>query len=297
MIRILRLVILIGVIAGLFASKATYAQGLQTVTIGKISSEKSCSLYEMSAGRSTTIATPRVLATASEWRTWLVRDCIDNFASLRTSLEAALAASGKFIVKPSGGAYTVSARISDVSGGDGGEPAIPPVGDGGFSVSSSRMFVNMDVTVKDAAGRTIHGGLFTKSLETGAAAEVGDFRTSSSRSGQALYGQLQHEVALAAARSVAFRLAPMRVVGGGGRQIRLNYGAPLLSLGAVVAVTSPDGASTARYLVSVAGQGSATADADGDGAFAAIAPGATAVLIEPDDPAANGRRLRRVDLP
>ena len=81
-------------------------------------------------------------------------------------------------------------------------------------------------------------------------------------------------------------------------QIRLNYGSPLLTLGAIVTcATSPDGGATVRYNVVSADSGGATAEKDGDGDAARIVPGRTATVIEADDPAANERKYKRVDLP
>ena len=73
----------------------------------------------------------------------LLRDCVDNFAAIRTSLEAALAASGKFAITPGRAAYTVGGRISDV--GTSGQSAAGT----DFGVGSDQLFVNMDVTVKE----------------------------------------------------------------------------------------------------------------------------------------------------
>jgi len=272
-----------------------------TVRIGSIESEKSCSLYQMTAGhhREAGVVDRYGAAYASEtsWRTYLVRDCVNHFASLRTSLQAALAASGKLAVIPgtSGGGYVVSGRISEVSGGGPAERAERPWGNGA-SISSSSMFVNMDVTVRDASGRIVYGGLLTKRIETGFSMETQGLSSSSVRSGQALYTELQHQVALAVARIVAFRIEPLRVTGSSGRRIQLNYGAPLLQLGALVQVTNADG-QIGQFRVSAAGQDSAQAEPYGDEDATAVAPGSRAMVIEDDNPAANGRRFEKVELP
>lgn len=272
------------------------SRGVPTVSVGRITSAQTCTVYQQSAGRAAVVATPSMVAAASSWRTWLVRDCVDNFRSIRLSLEAALAGSGRLSVRPAGG-FVVTGRISEVSEG-GPAPATPdPRGVGDFSVASSYMVVNMDLTVRDATGRIVFGGLLTKKLETGSDIKVDGFRAQSSQDGAALYTQLQHEVALAAARMISLRLAPMHVVSGDGREIQLDYGAPLLALGTMLHVTSPDGATTIRYNVTSARQGTATAEIDGGGDASEIGPGSTAIIIEPEDPAANARRFKRVDLP
>ena len=290
-----RLAIVAGV-AVFAASGATAQSRGASIAVGRFSSEKSCSLYQESAGRSAMVVTPYTLAAASSWRTWLVRDCVDNFASIRASLEAALASSGKFVVKPTGAAYSITGRISDV-GGDGGTAPDAPMPEGGFSVSSRQMFVNLDLSLKDAAGRTVYGVLLTKHLETGSTIKTSGYYSSSASSGQGLYTQLQHEVALAAARLIAFHITPLRVVGGDGRQVQLNYGSPLLTLGTMVQATSLDGSTMVRYTVTSSGPGSAIAEVDGDGDTSRITPGSLAVVMEADDPASNGRRMKRVELP
>jgi len=271
--------------------------GAPSISVGRISTERTCNLYEESAGRTAVAASAYGYAASASWRTWLVRDCVDNFASLRTSLEAALAGSGKLSVRPSGGAYVVTGRISDIGGEGGAPPASGPQRNSDYAISSSSMFVNMDVTVRDAAGRIVFGQLLTKKIETGSDISTGGFRTTTSSSGQGLYTKLQHEVALAVARQVSFRLVPLKVVGGDGRTIQLNYGSPLLTLGTMIQATSPDGGAVARYNVTSATGATATAELEGDGETARIIPGSTAVVLEPDDPASNGRRFKRVELP
>jgi hypothetical protein len=281
-------------LAGAAASAHAQSRGPLSVSVGRFTSEKTCTLYEESAGKSAFVATPYAIAAADSWRTWLVRDCVDNFASIRMSLQDALAASGKFVVRQSGGAYVVTGRISDFGGGGGPAPDVP-TGRDGYSVSSQQMFVNADLALRDASGRILFGGLLTKHLETGYDIKTPGFRATGAKSGQALYGELQHEVAFAAARLIAFHLVPLKVVSGDGQEIQLNYGSPLLALGTTVKVTSPDGATTIRYNVTSAGSGEATAEIDGEGDVSRIVPGSVATVIEADDPA--GRRLKRVELP
>ena len=126
---------------------ATAAQAeprMTSVVIGRVTAEKTCTLYQESSGTAALLATRHMLAASESWRTWLVKDCVDNFATMRASLEAALASTGKFSVKTGGAGYTVSAVVSQVGGDDGPIPDGPPVG-GGYSVASRQMFVSMDV--------------------------------------------------------------------------------------------------------------------------------------------------------
>lgn len=267
-----------------------------SLRVGNISSAKTCKLYQESEGRSGVLASPFVIGAYSSWRTWLVKDCVDNFASIRTSLEAALAATGKFTIRETSGAYTVEGRISEVSGGNEPAPNAPNPGDG-YAYATSAMFVNMDVTLRDSKGRIVYGGLLTKHLETGFDVKSGTFRAWGSRSGEGLYTQIQHQVALAVARLVSFRLVPLRVISGEGKKIQLNYGGALMPLGTIVQATSPDGTATMRYLVTSATSDFATAIVDGGGDPSRIIVGSSAIVIEGDDPAANARRFEKVDLP
>ncbi len=288
------------VAAALAASTAAapaLAQERPAVSIGRIGSVRSCTYLQESAGRGGAIVTPYVAAAFASWRTWWVKDCTDNFATMRSSLEAALGASGGVSLQ-SRGDYTVSAMLSDVSGGPGAAaPNAPDMGRGGFSVATSLMRVNVDVTVRGRGGEVVFGTVFTKTIETGYDVKVGSFQASANDSGQALYGRLQNEVALAIARAVAFHFTPLRVTDGDGRQIRLNYGAPLLGLGTTVQASSPDGLTMVRYNVVSADESGALARAEGGGDSSRIVRGSRARVIEPDDPAANGRLYEKVELP
>jgi hypothetical protein len=234
------------------------------------------------------------MAAVESWRTWLVRDCVSNFATMRASLEAALASSGKITVRPRGAAYTVSATLSQV-GQDGGPLQADPRG--AYSVSTQGIFATAEITVRDAAGRTVFGGVLTKHLETGSDIRTSGLHSGASQSGQAVYDELQNQIALAAARMVAFHIDPLRVVDGGRSQIRLNYGSPLLTVGTIVEVVPPGGGDSLRYLVTSADPGGASAKPDGEGDSSAVQPGVTANVVEADDPAANRRRIQRVELP
>ena len=266
------------------------------IFLGKISSEQVCTLYQESAGRSDLVAGRNFVAASTSWRTWLVRDCVSNFASLRNSLASAFASSGKFVVGHSAGALVLNARISLPSGGGAAEP-VPDMQQGGFAMSTSLMSVNIDFSVVDGSGRSIFGANLTKKLETGSNMSVDGFSSSTVLSGQSVYTQLQQEVALAVARSVSFHFRPLRVVSGGGRHIQLNYGAPLLKLGSNIQIVSPSSSGVAHYVVNFAGSNTATAESDGDLEGTAVGPDSTLAFVEPEDPATNGRHFQRVELP
>jgi hypothetical protein len=263
-----------------------------SIVVARISSEKACTLYQESAGTASVAATPYMVAASESWRTWLVKDCVDNFATMRGSLQAALASTGKFNVKTAGSGYTLSGAISQAGDEGGG------VSSAGYSVSSQKMFVSMNVTLRDPSGRTVYGGLFTKHMEIGSGSRAQGVETQSGQSGEAIYTELQNQAALAAARLVAFHIVPLKVVSASGKTIQLNYGSPLLTLGAVVHATSPDGATTVRYAVTSGGPEGASARVDGEvGDWSRIGPDSLASVVEADDPAANERRIEKTDLP
>jgi hypothetical protein len=273
-------------------SEARAQSSLPSIVVARISSEKSCTLYQESAGTSSMVATPYMVAASESWRTWLVKDCVDNFATIRGSLQSALASTGKFNVKTAGAGYTLSGAISQAGEEGGG------VSSAGYSVSSRKMFVSMNINLRDPSGHTIYGGLFTKHMEIGSSGRAQGVETSSSQSGEAIYTELQNQAALAVARLVAFHIVPLKVVGVNGKNIQLNYGSPLLTLGAIVHATSPDGSTTVRYTVTSAGQEGAAARVDGEvGDWSRIGPDSLANVVEADDPAANERRIEKTDLP
>jgi hypothetical protein len=214
---------------------------------------------------------------------------------MHASLEAALAASGTLVVKAHNARYSLSATISQVGGEE--TPQSDSIATGGYSISSSKIFASIEISLRDSSGRVVYGGLITKHLEIGSNIETQGMSSSSNQSGEAVYTELQNQLAFAVARSVAFHVVPLRVVARDGDRIRLNYGAPMLTLGAIVHVTGEDGIATIRYDVTSADAGGATAEKDGDGDTSHIMPGSPATFLEADDPAANERRYHRVDLP
>lgn len=300
---------------GALAVMGNAAAQTPTISIGRITAHQNCKVYQESAGRSAVVARRDTVAAAaadgsgaaavvaqretvaavSSWRTWLVKDCVSDFPSIRTSLQAALAASGKLIVKQGGGKYVLSGAISQVGGDE--DPATNTVSTSTYSISSQKIFVSMEVTLRDDSGRIVYGGLLTKHLEVGSNIQTPGMETSSSRSGEAVYTELQNQVALAVARLTAFHIVPLQVVANDGRQIRLNYGAPLLTLGTMVDASSPDGMAKIRYNVVSADAGGATAEKYGEGDGGRIVPGSTATAVEADSPEASARSIPRVDLP
>lgn len=270
------------------------AQSAARFTIGEITSKEECKYFLESDIQHAAVATPWLYASKTSWRSWWVKDCVSRFQTMRSSLEAALASTGRFAVGPGG--YRISVTIQDVSGG-GPAPANPPVGDRGYAFSKTGIYTSFTVTVTDGSGRVIHGGLATKTVETGARINADGSYAATSMTGDAVYGVLQNEIALAVARIVAFKVVPLAVTDLDGDRIALNYGAPLLKLGSSINVPSGSGLRSLRYSVVSAANGSAIAEVEGDVDTSSVRVGTVVTYAEEDDPAANGRRYDRVKLP
>lgn len=279
------------------ASPGNAQSGGARISIGvdKISTTQTCNYFQNSEGRAAVVASPWAFAAASAWRTWWVKDCYANFATMRSTLSAALAAAPAIRVANGNGRYMASLNITQISDPDQPAPIAPEGGT--FGIARSYMTASFDIIVRDAAGRSVFGTLITKKIEIGSDVKVDGFRATSNSGGDAAYGRLQNEIALAAARAVAFHFAPIEVVSGGGREVQLNYGGPYLKLGDLVLLSTAGGGSAVRYRVTSAASGGVSAEPDGDGAIDRVGPGSIGTFVEADDPAQNGRRFRKVDLP
>lgn len=279
------------VIPLILLSNSLYAEGRQPIQIGTIDSAKLCTTYVMSSGESGLVISRDVIAIGSRWTTWLEKDCLDNFATLKSSLESALASSNLFSIGSRG--YIVDMTVSDVGNKD-----ITQSNDQTTSVSiHTKLFVSADIRIRDNMGNIIYGGVFTKHIDTDASGVSGGVRYDSHMSGKAVYGVLQHELALAAARVIALHIVPLQVVKVDGGDIQLNYGSPLLQLGSLVQVSSKNRMRAIMYRVISATESGAIAEKEGDGDSSSIALSDNATIIESDNPAANSRRMKRVSLP
>jgi hypothetical protein len=256
------------------------------VSISHLQSQQTCSTYQMSAGRSSVTVSPYMANATASWRTWLVRDCVDDFATVRATLQAALTA-GLDAPGP-GGLYTLSGTIATM-----GATSTGATGDD-YDVRSDRAAVTFSYVIRDAAGRVVFGGTVEKTVETGATIQGSDAAASATIDGQAVYKRLENAISVAVARAVLFHIAPLRVIDSQEGDIRLNYGAPLLGVGTMIQAPSANGRSL-RYVVSSASRGQAVAEADGE--RGPVAVGDEASVIEPEDAAANARRYHKVELP
>lgn len=225
-----------------------------------------------------------------------MKDCVDNFASMKGSIESALASSGKLAVSSGTASYIVSGHVS-AEGTRESSVSDQNSRQSDYYISSNKIFVTMNVSLLDSSGKSTFGSVITKEIEIGSEMSADGINTSNELNGQAIYAKIQNEMALAIARKIAFHIEPLRVIGGDGKTIQLNYGAPYLQLGTIVQVISPDGRAIIRYNVVGSDANRTIAQADSSGDTSLIVIGSTATIIEADDPAANGRRMNRVDLP
>lgn len=287
--------IFVSLLAAVLPAGSANAQSALSIRVGSVQAREECQYFREYSGETELAATPSMLAYASSWRSWIVKDCESQFETMRTSLESAFASTGKFSVGSDG--FLVNVTLSGVTEG---EPAanLPPVDERNeYHISQSFMSVALDVTVIDRNGTVVYGGPIMKKVETGYAMAADNSSSQGSNAGEAVYGQLQQEVALAVARLVAFKIEPLRVSEIDGQDIKLNYGSPLLKLGTIVQVDVKGGMRRMRYLVSSSDSRYALAEADGDNDSSLIEVGAFASVIEGDEPAASGRRYKRTRLP
>lgn len=302
-----RLAGLAAMVLGLGATtQAAQAQGGVEIEVGAVTSTQSCQYFREYEGSRLSVfdseyrrawgyaAARRSGATLTTWRSWVWRDCQTNFATLRHSLEAALASTGRLVVGP--GDYQLDVTISDVS--ETPPPQRRPVqGDRAYYTSWGTASVNASYTVRDSSGRMIDGGNIRKQIEMGRTLDTNRMQTRTMEPGEAVYDLLQQEMADTIARAVVFDIDPMEVTAVDGDLIEVNYGQPLLSLGDILLVEKSRGIGTIRFRVTSAMSNRSVAEVDGNIDTSDIDPGNPVTFVEADSDAANGRRYRRTRLP
>lgn len=317
-------------IPAFFLSSATGAQqpfaGPVEMAIGSIEAAQECTLYEgvrysnksrsrgsssaYAAGAANGYAGPAggggsaafaaggrssySASSETHFETFFVKDCQSDFEGIRQAIEAALASSGTIALSKNG--YVLSARVENAVPVQRGFVDTSLTGNAYANVSEG-LKVTMSLKVLDKKGRSVFGGLLDAELETGDASAVRGSVAGSAMDGEAAYALLQRQLAMVAARRVAFHFKPLLVSGAQGRKIKLNYGGPLLEVGTLLSVTSPDGFASSRYRVSSVSAGSAIATQLGDANVSSITEGSSVVVIEKGDPAAKESNLEFVPLP
>lgn len=287
-------------------SASARAQEQAAVNIGTVDTPMSCSYFRNYEGSRLAYseseyarwwgaaAARRYYAAHTTWRSWVVKDCQSNFQTLRHSLEAALASSGRITTGPGG--YTLNITISDI--GETAPANNQPVrGENSYRTSWGTAVVTASYTLLDRSGATIDGGMITKRVEMSRTLDTNRIRVNTYEPGESVYDLVQSAVAKAIARDVVFAIDPVIVTAVEGNLIEINYGQPLVALGDRLDVDRSRGIGSLRYRVISATNYSATAEVDGDSDTSDIDPGNEVTFVEGDSDAANARRYRRVPLP
>lgn len=222
------------------------------------------------------------------WGPWLLIECRNNFAQMRGRIAGALSESRRFVGGAARADYVLTGRVAELGLVTGS------ASESGYTMNTSRAVATLDFTLRaPGRDRALYTGTATGSVDvsSGIATDGGSF--SSESSARATYAALQRETALAAARMVAFEVDPLRVVSVSGRRIILNYGAPLLDMGATVQVADTSGVPV-TYRVTGSMTDTAVAEAAVD---SSVAAGSRARFIERAASPGGVNRYPKVDLP
>lgn len=294
---------------GSWATPAAAQDAPLRVSIGSFTSQQRCTLYAVTSGSEAMVADRRgavaadaygyaaasrsTLAWARAWRTDLVRDCVSNFANLRNSVTAALAASGRITVVPPGsrGALVLSGRVSDVG------VASSRTSERGNEESIGDATLTVELSLASPSGAVRFGNSIVKTLTFGEQYQSGDDSSSRTQSDSVTYSRLQRELAFAVSRAVTFHLSPIRVVGNSGRRLRVNYGAPLLTVGGTVNFDGGLETGIIRGTVVAASAGFADVEAAGGRDLTDVRLGSIATFAEPEDPESSTPAFPNVELP
>ena len=295
--------------AGSLYSHSAISAEKPSVKIGTITSAKQCNVYQgiKSSGTSSVAANYRERNNGSvsaglsanssfSFETFFVKDCTSHFEGIRSAFQAAIASSGALIVSPGASNYLLSGRVEDVVPGTSSFIDRSLTGKSYGTVADS-LLVTMSLTLSDKNGRIVFGAPIVASIETGSADITRSTVSANQISGNGLYSLLQRNLANIAARKVAFHINPLSVIQGAGKNIQLNYGAPLIVVGTQISVTSADGSAAARYRITSVTDGSSLAQQIGDANSSKIGIGSHASVIEKGDPAENQNTTERVELP
>jgi hypothetical protein len=183
------------------------------------------------------VAEPECRILESCWGWWMMIECRNNFAPMRMRLESALHESRRFTAAGRGGGELVATgRVTEL----GLQHSTATGRD--YQLSSSRAVATLDLVIQErGSNRTIYAGTVRASVDAGTDIAADGQSFTGEANSRAVYAELQRELALAASRSAAFAVDPLRVVAVDGRAIRLNYGAPLIAVDDAVQVAGDDG--------------------------------------------------------
>jgi len=168
----------------LLCAMAAGARAQSPIRVGEISSERDCRVYE------------------TFWGGWLIVECRNNFAELRTRLQSALAETGRF--RLAAGGHVVSGTITELrvtSSSAGGRD---------YQLNVTRAVASFDLRLRDAGGRTVYAATITRSVEVDSTLSAAGTTSASAASPRAIYAALQREISLAVARTVMVQIDPSR---------------------------------------------------------------------------------------
>lgn len=263
------------------------------VAVGTFTSEKSCTVYELAWGRELAWANSSTIGSARAWGSELVRDCVNNFPGLRATVISALTSSGKFVVTSARSNRTLilTGKITDIG------QETNSINNGGVTLNGDDIVVSVEYQLKDTAGRSRFGGSITKHFSISSTIDTVSGSSATEQSGRTVYSQTQRQVALAVARAVSFKLLPLQVVATDGKNIKLNYGAPLIELGGAAQVELDGSIVPIRLNVTSASDQSSVVTSEAQADLSRARVGTIVTYLEAEDARTNSTRRERVELP
>lgn len=288
-----------------FPASPPAAQTPARIAVGAITAAQLCKVYMgvdarssgfvagSSAGYVGAFGAGGASSLAAGWessiRTYFVKDCVNQFAGVKTAMQAALASSGTVVVGPGG--LLLRGRVENVTpiGSAYRETTNPG---GSYGASSGGLAVTMSFTISDRGGRIIYGDIVKSILETDFAADTRGTGYAGGMGEDGQYAQLQRIMAIDVARKVAFHFRPLRVTSTAGKTITINYGAPFIEQGMIINVTSAATGGTVKFRIASASDGSATAQSLSGREEPGIEPASRVSIADPGEPV-----MDRVELP
>ena len=227
------------------------------------------------------------------WGLWIIDECRNNFQALAARVGSAIQESGRLVLSNPRGRAAPSYRLS----GAMTELGVNRSGfsdSGGSAQDVSEAVGAFDFRLIDVrTGQVVLARTVTRRVEIGGVTSARGVTGYNSNDAQAVYTEIQRQIGLDVARSVAFHVDPLRLTYVEGRDIGLNYGSPLIEMGSMVQVSSGRGRAARYRVIDVTPNG---AVAEAIGAERATDVGNIVNFVDDPD-VQNGRRYRRVELP
>lgn len=226
---------------------------------------------------------------AREWGSEIQRECTQNFPNIRSTLASSLASVGGMPISAQG--LTLTGRVTQIGYQSNSLETQST------AVSNDEMIMGVEFQLRDNRGDIVFGGSILKRVLLASTSNNSENGFVSDGSGTAGFIRAQNEIGFAVARAVLFRFRPLQVVEVDEKELSLNYGAPIVPIGSSIIVQGSRSLRGNRLTVVSAMQGTSIAESDARIRLDDVAPGAIVTFVENDDPAANSRVHRTVDLP